>query len=141
MSVSLSISNIHSIVGSSEILHSFFSTISFHLEPGGWGTRFPELMNELYKGRLDASKAEKALADARFIKDALKALPPERVVWDIEHIERKPPWGDKVGRSVTDLSNYHITSTNRVLMDVLIGCLEFQVESGEALTIEDVPGY
>jgi hypothetical protein len=139
MAVSLSIDNIHSIVGSGDFLHSFFSTISFHLEPKGWGSRFPELMNELYKGKLEPNKAQKALDDALVIKQELKALPPEKVVWEIENIGRKPPWKDYIDKSVTDLSNYHITSTNRVLMDLLIECLEYQVQTGKTLTIEKVP--
>lgn len=135
MTVSLSISGIHNIVGTGDFLHSFFSTISFHLEPRGWGTRFPELMNELYRGTLEPHHASKALSDALVIKRELSALPPAKVVWDIANIAQKPPWGDKVPASVTSLSNYHITSTNRVLMDLLIECLEFQVETGMPLAV------
>lgn len=136
MTIGFQINNIFSEVGSGDFLHSFFSTISFHLEPNGWGTRFPELMNELYQGHLSPGKAQKALADALAIKRALQAIPPERVVWDIENIGAKPPWGDYVDESVTDLSNYHITSTNKVVMDLLIEMLEYQTQCKKPLTIE-----
>jgi len=138
MTVGFRIENSFKVVGSDDFLHSFFSTISFHLEPNGWGTQFPELMNELYQGKLDASSSKKALADAYMIKESLKALAPNKVVWHIENIGDKPPWGDKIDESVTDLSNYHITSTNRVLLDLLIECLEYQVKSGVTLTIGEI---
>ena len=35
-------------VGHVDFLHSFFSTISYHLEPNGWGTKYPKLLNDLY---------------------------------------------------------------------------------------------
>lgn len=136
MTIGFHIDNIFSEVGTGDFLHSFFSTISFHLEPNGWGTRFPELMNELYQGRLTPDKASKALADALTIKEQLKTFSPERVVWDIENIGAKPPWGDAIDASVTDLSNYHITSTGRVVMDLLIELLEYQVDCHKPLTVE-----
>jgi len=136
MTVAFKIGNVASEVGSEDFLHSFFSTISFHLEPKGWGSRFPELMNELYQGRLDPSKAGKVLGDVNTIKTELSAIAPDRVVWDIEDISAKPPWGDYVDGSVTDLSNYFITSTNRDLLGLLIECLEYQIESGQELTLE-----
>ncbi|MFT5083923.1 MAG: 2,3-bisphosphoglycerate-dependent phosphoglycerate mutase [Lentisphaeria bacterium] len=135
MTVGLKIGSVFNVIGSGEFLHSFFSTISFHLEPKGWGSRFPELMNELYQGKLDAANAKKALADACAIKKELSSIKPDRVVWEIENLGKMPPWGEYVDESVSDLSNYHITSTDRVVMDVLIECLEYQVESGKALSI------
>lgn len=133
--VGLYIDNIFSEVGSSALLHSFFSTISFHLEPEGWGTRFPELMNELYRGKLEPSAASKTLSDAQSIKAELARLPVDRVVWDIENVHAKPPWGDYVDASVKSLADYHITSTRRVLMDLLIECVEFQALCAKPLEI------
>lgn len=135
MTVGLRIGNTFNEVGTADFMHSFFSTISFHLEPSGWGTRFPEIMNELYQGELNPDHAKKALDDAINIKKELKAFKPVRVVWKIENIGEKPPWGDYIDGAVTDLSNYHITCTDRVLMDLLIECLEYQVESGKKLSI------
>lgn len=139
--IGFQIDNIFSEIGSGDFLHSFFSTISFHLEPKGWGSRFPELMNQLYQGKLEPTKAKKALNDAQTIKEELKNLPSERVVWDIENIAVKPPWGDYVDKSVTSLANYHITSTDRVLMDLLIECLDFQTQCKKPLTIETLDQF
>ena len=40
-------------VGHVDFLHSFFSTICFHLEEGRWGSKYPYLMNKLYQGSLE----------------------------------------------------------------------------------------
>ena len=39
-------------VGTSDFLHSFFSTICIRLEHGKWGSVYPKLMEELYQGCL-----------------------------------------------------------------------------------------
>ena len=40
-------------LGHSDFVHSFFSTISYHLEKEGWGTKYPLIMNELYNDTLN----------------------------------------------------------------------------------------
>ncbi len=52
MGIGLNVGDFYYEIGSGDFLHSFFSTISFHLEPEGWGTKYPYLMNELYQGSL-----------------------------------------------------------------------------------------
>jgi hypothetical protein len=130
------VGNVAREVGTQDLLHAFFSTISYHLEPGGWGSRYPELMNELYQGRLDAPKAAKVLNDVLSIREQLKGFRPDEVVWDIENRNAGPPWGDDIGPNVTDLSNYFLTSNGRYLFDVLVDCLQALQQKGGCLTIE-----
>lgn len=136
MIVGFHISNSFSEIGTGDFLHSFFSTISYHLEPKGWGTRFPELMHDLYQGELKPDNCGNALVDAKLIKEELKVLSPDKIIWDIDEPAMMPPWGDYIDESVTDLSNYHITSTDRVLVDLLIECLVYQAECKKPLTIK-----
>lgn len=35
-------------IGHGDSLHSFFSTISYHLEPDSWGTKYPKLLSNLH---------------------------------------------------------------------------------------------
>jgi hypothetical protein len=49
-------------------LHSFFSTIAYQLEPEGWGSRFPALMNELYAGRRAGDRVPDARAGKRMTR-------------------------------------------------------------------------
>ena len=133
--IGIHLKNIFTEVGSADFVHSFFSTISFHLEPDGWGTRFPELMNHLYQGRLEPAMAAEALAQARTCKGALQTLDPDRVVWDIDRIHLKPPWRDEIPSTVTSLANYHRTVNGLVLMDALIDILDYQVSCQEPIRI------
>lgn len=133
--VGLEIDRIFSEVGSPDLLHAFFSTISVHLEPRGWGSRFPELMNQLYQGTLEPTNAETALRDARSIKEALAKLPAAHAVWDIADRAATSPLAESMNKAATSLANYHRTSTNRVLMDVLIECLEFQTQCKQKLSV------
>jgi len=136
MTVGLKVGGIVDEVGAPDFLHAFFSTISRHLEPQGWGSRFPELMEELYQGRLDAAKATKAITDLRQIQKELKAFGPNQVIWDFENPARKPPWEDNISRDITDLSNYFVTSTGKDLFEVLFECLSVLQRRGGSLTIE-----
>jgi hypothetical protein len=111
-------------VGTDEFLHSFFSTISYHLEPEGWGTRFPYLMNHLYQGKLRWSDVPKAMKEVEEVRKLLENFKPSDVVWDIDNLEKKPPWGDNISSDITSLANYFVTSSGEDLFDVLIKALK-----------------
>jgi hypothetical protein len=103
MAVGFRVGSIIDEIGTHDFLHAFFSTISHHLEPAGWGTRYPELMNELYQGRLERVHVEKALEDILDIQQKLTAFPPSAVIWDIENLEARPPWRGVISKDITDL--------------------------------------
>lgn len=138
MSVGFQVGRIIDEIGDQEFLHAFFSTISYHLEPNGWGSRFPELMNDLYQCQLSPSHAQNVLEDVKVIREELKRFTPDKVIWDIENLNALPPWGDQISHEITNLSNYFITSTGRDLFDVLIECLNDSFHSKEELTIVQV---
>lgn len=123
-------------VGTGDFLHAFFSTISYHLEPAGWGSRFPTLMRELYAGSLNADSADAALAELQTVREELKAFSPDQVIWDIENLEARPPWGDFISPEITDLSNYFVTSDGRDLISVMETALQRLKKAGGTLTIE-----
>jgi 2,3-bisphosphoglycerate-dependent phosphoglycerate mutase len=124
MAIGIRVGGIIDEIGTSDFLHAFFSTISVHLEPQGWGSRYPELMKQFYSGTLRHEDAGKVLEDLHAIREQLKAFAPSQVVWDIEKPTAKPPWGDNISPDITDLSNYFVTSAGRDLFEVLIECLE-----------------
>ncbi|WP_289891273.1 immunity 70 family protein [Virgibacillus pantothenticus] len=106
-------------IGHGDFLHSFFSTISFHLEPEGWGTKYPYLLKKLYQGKLSWKDAPKALEELNTIQKQLKHYGPDKVIWDIEDLSKQPPWKDNISSEITDLSNYFVTSDGRDLIEVL----------------------
>jgi hypothetical protein len=136
MSVSLWVGDSAREVGSASFFHAFFSTISYHLEPDGWGTRYPEIMQDLYHGELRADDAAKVHADILAIRTELQLYSPDQVIWDIENLDAKPPWGRNSSPRISDLANYFWTSDGKDLFDVLLQSLDDLRTHGGALRIE-----
>lgn len=135
MALSLRVGTQSAEIGAPSFLHAFFSTVSRHCEPGGWGTAYPHLMRELYQGRLAADSAAAALAELADAKQILLTHPPSDVVWDIEKPSARPPWGDNISPRITSLGNYFVTSAGRDLFAVLEELLTTAEESGQDATI------
>jgi hypothetical protein len=128
MAVGVTVGSITNELGAPSFVHSFFSTISAHCEPTGWGSRFPHLMNELYQGRLTHVNALLALAELQRAKVTLSSLPPTSVVWDLENRHSKPPWGDNIATHITSLGNYFVSSTGRDVFEILEEALAASAE-------------
>jgi hypothetical protein len=111
-------------VGHGDFLHAFFSTISYHLEPEGWGTKYPYLLKQLYNGRLAWSDVPNAIKELEEVRSRLEQFKPKDVVWDIEDLSKRPPWGDNISSDITNLSNYFVTSDGRDLFGVLLKALQ-----------------
>lgn len=123
-------------IGTPDFLNAFFATISKNLEPNGWGSRFPALLNSLYQGRLSKENVRQAQGELAVIRAELREFPPENIVWDYSHPEKEPPWGKNISGDIVDLSEYFITSTGRDVFDVINDCLEDALKYGEQVTIE-----
>lgn len=138
MTVGIQLGSITDEVGASDFFHSFFSTISGNLEPDGWGTRFPLLLDSLYSGELQQKDAIEALNELKKVKMELATLSPKKVIWDIESREKDPPWGFNISADITDLSNYFVTSTGRDLINLLNEALEELRDRGGVLKVVPV---
>jgi len=141
MEVGFKVDDTTMVVGEAPFLHSFFSTVSHHLEPLGWGTRFPELMNDLFQGRLKHSDAHKVLKDVRIIRKELEQYSPDDVIWDIYDLSLSPPVRDHMNEHITSLANYFVGSSGRDLFEALLKCLRRSIETEAAMTIETVPDF
>ena len=124
MSLSFHIGDYSAEIGSSAFLHAFFSTICYRLEGGKWGSKYPEFMKELYQGKLEANNAMETLQEVMEIREKLKTFSPKEIIWDIDNLQKRPPWGDKISPHITNLSNYFVTSDGKDLFEVLIACLQ-----------------
>lgn len=122
-------------IGSADFLHSFFSTVAYNLEGGHWGEKYPCLMNALYQGELAADKAAQALAELKSIQQGLKNYPVQNVIWDIDDLSKRPPWGDNISSDITDLSNYYFTSDGKDFITVFMNALQKAEELGQPLKI------
>ncbi len=111
-------------IGHGDFLHSFFSTVCYHLEDGYWGTKYPYCMNKLYQGCLEWEDISFARDELKEIKNQLGKLSASQVVWDIDDLSKRPPWGDNISPDITDLSNYFITSDGQDLISVIFNVFE-----------------
>ncbi|MGG0776455.1 immunity 70 family protein [Bacillus rugosus] len=125
-------------VGHGDFLHSFFSTVSYHLEEQGWGSKYPHLLNELYQGKLETKNIEAALEELKDIKERLKEYSPSQVIWDIEDINKRPPWGDNISEDITDLSNYFVTSDGEDFISLLKSVLEKGLKTKSEVLIDSI---
>jgi 2,3-bisphosphoglycerate-dependent phosphoglycerate mutase len=117
-------------VDTGEFLFSFFSTVRARLEPDGWGTRFPAVMNELYHGELSAESAPKAVAELDQIREEMRKRPPSDLVWDAEDPSRQPPWGENVRNDVADLASAFVTHDGRGLFEIFDEAVGYAARAG-----------
>lgn len=125
-------------IGSSDFLHSFFSTVAINLENGNWGSKFPTIMNELYQGRIEPENIDKAIKELKIIKDKLMELLPDKVIWDIDDLSKLPPWGKNISKDITNLSNYYVTSDGEDFITIFMHALEKSQELKLPIEIESL---
>lgn len=125
-------------VGHNDFVHSFFSTISYHLEQNGWGTEFPYLLNDLYNGKLENKNIDSAINELEEIKKKLQNYSPSQVIWDIEDLFKRPPWGDNISKDITNLSNYFVTNEGEDLIGMLMKALEQGLKTNSDVYIESL---
>jgi hypothetical protein len=135
MAVGIKVGSITDEIGTGDFFHAFFSTVSGNLEPSGWGSKFPTVMNKLYKGKVNPKEAVSALDELKEIQSFLSSYKTEKVIWDIEAPEKQPPWGTNISSEITSLDNYFVTSTGRDLINTLLEALEDAVKSNKPLEI------
>lgn len=127
MAIGLSVGINYYSIGTSDFFHSFFSTISYYLEPDGWGTKYPLLTKDLYQGKLGCAKSSEARANLLEIQYLLKTFSPDKVIWNIDNLSQRPPWGNNINPDITNLSNYFVTNDGKDLFEVLNSAIEYSI--------------
>ncbi|MBD3921020.1 immunity 70 family protein [Paenibacillus sp. PR3] len=111
-------------IGTGDFLHSFFSTISYNLEPNGWGTKYPVLLKSLYHEQLDKAQIPALQEELNNARELLMDIPPNKVIWDIEDLSKRPPWGDDISPEITSLGNYFVSSDSKQVFDIFLKAIE-----------------
>jgi 2,3-bisphosphoglycerate-dependent phosphoglycerate mutase len=135
--VDLYVQNSMWTIGEDDFLHSFFSTLAYRLEPAGWGSRFPALLGELYRGRLPVAQVEEARSELATIRQELGEQPPDARVYAYEDPNRETPWPVPPGAST--LADCFVTATGRNLLDTLANALTGAGEARADLEIRPFP--
>nr|WP_286672474.1 Imm70 family immunity protein [Cohnella hashimotonis] len=102
-------------IGSGDFLHCFFSTISYRLEPNGWGSKYPFMMKKLYHEDMEKKYNLQLLEEVKAIQNSW-SISPDDVVWDIEDLSKQPPWGEINDPSIMSLANYFSTESGPDLL-------------------------
>jgi 2,3-bisphosphoglycerate-dependent phosphoglycerate mutase len=131
--VDLYVQNTMWTVGEDDFLHSFFSTVAYQVEKQGWGSRFPALVGELYRGSLPAERVPEARRELETIRRELGELPPEERVYDYDDPNRETPWPVPPGAS--SLADGFLTATGKNVLDVLERALDVSEETGAPVEI------
>lgn len=134
--VGINVNGLLTEIGSSELLEAFFATVGGRLEPEGWGSRFPELMEEFYEGRLASEQAPAVLGHLEQIAEELRQLPPGQAIFDHEFQDAPEP--ADVRGDAESLYDYFQARGNVPLVAVMIHLLEILRDEGGEAVIEPV---
>lgn len=136
MAVGLKTGPILYLIGTGSFMHSFFSTIAYRLEDNKWGSRFPNLMNGLYNAEIEPDESKWVLDELKIIRLELSILTPDKVIWDIDDLAKRPPWGDNIAETISNLSNYFVTSDGKQLLDVFETALQASIDVKKPIKIQ-----
>ena len=107
-------------LGYDKIVQAFFSTIAYHLENKKWGSVYPALMNEFYKGKLEQNRIDYATAEIKDIKKKLSNLKVSDIIWDIENINDLPPFDTSIDMPLDAFfTNYNGKKITDIILNVL----------------------
>lgn len=88
------------------VVEAFFATVSYRLEPDGWSSRFPVVLNRLYSSRFEPQDVDAALQELDIIERELKTLPPERAIASLRNLARLDDAQLTVNRGAANLLEY-----------------------------------
>lgn len=124
-------------IGSKELVHSFFSTVAVRLELGKFGSRFPTVMNELFKkGTITHEQCQAAFKEMQLIRDELSKFKPSQVIYDYKDLNAAPA-ANVVGLPLHlgTLATCHTTKGGRSLVEEILDNLGSQREFGGLLQL------
>jgi hypothetical protein len=101
------------------VLAALAATVSYRLEPAGWGSRFPVVLDHLLAGRLTPSQVAAAAGELAEIANELAKLPADRVVWSLADLGHRDDTGQPVDRAAACARDYFLATDGRPLLAVL----------------------
>lgn len=127
--------NVITEIGPGGLLHSLFSNIAYHLESSEWGSKYPYIMLNLYRGRLEESYANEAMSEVLEIRRLLSSINCDKLIWNIDDLREPAPWGDTVVADIGSISDFYVTTNGLNLVDEIVDNIESMVKLGGDLEI------
>lgn len=139
MEVAFKVGPMYYEIGAGSFMYSFFSTVAQNLEKGNWGSRFPYLMDKLFNKALVKNKdIPKLENEVSVIKKEFGKFSPNQVVWDFNDLTKRPPWGNDIADTITNLSNYFVTSDGEDFFDVFYRAINDAKEINMDIELNDM---
>ena len=115
-------------IGDSDYVWAYLSTISYHLEPDGWATKYPLIVEELWtadrdKGLPDSESCLAAIEELKEIEKQLEQMPTNKVIWDITDLSIKPPEEYDFRLKAKNLNEYFITEVLERFQETFSACI------------------
>lgn len=110
-------------VGTSDILHSLYSTIMIRLET--CDDYAPLALAFLKTGRCEADYAEETARQFNLLHDALACIKPEEAVYDMEDRNKLAPWEGNISKVVTSCANLYTTADGKDLLFEIVSILTY----------------
>lgn len=114
-------------LGSASFIHCFYSTIDIRVSKSK--DEIPNALALLENRKLEAQLCFNAAREFNIIRDELSNYPPEKVIWDKFDLEKTPPWGNNISKTITSLGNYYLTAEGKDLIFELICFLQYAAEN------------
>jgi hypothetical protein len=121
------------------VIDGLYATITFTLEPGVRGSRFPNVMNHLYWGYLSPAQAAAAQQELQEIEEAMRKAPISAVIWSPTDPRRGDDPSQPVNHQAANVFEYFVDVDGRPLLTRLQEGVHESIISRQALLVES-PG-
>ncbi len=106
------------------------------MEPGGWATRFPIVLDHLLAGRLTPEQADAAVTELARLGTELEALAPDLAVASLSDLAKVSASLIPVNHAASSLATYFVAVDGRPLLDVLREAALRAKASGRSVNLE-----
>lgn len=120
-------------IGTSDILHSLYSTIRVRLDY--FKSKVSLAFNFLELGECDFAIAVETARQFNLIRDELSKFNPQQAVYDYRDLSKKAPWEGKISPVITSCANFYTTSDGKDLLFEIVSILCYGYYSASNIAI------
>lgn len=107
-------------LGNEDMVQAFFSTIAYRLENKTWGSIYPAIMNEFYKGKLEQEKINQAIEEIKDIKKKFSKLSVSQMILNIEESIEE----ETIKLNMINLDDWFVNNKGEKITDIILTVLK-----------------
>ena len=108
-------------IGTSDIWMSLCATIEVRLDY--FSDEIPLAIQFLRTEKCEAKDGNASARQFNLIRDELAKFKPDKVVYDINDIDRAAPWANNISDVITSCANFYTTSDGKDLLFEIVSIL------------------